>query len=297
MTKKYAETIAISLAIAASVINVSHAASLAEIRQRGFLVAAVTDQASPFVAIDGARRTGFDPALLAQLQQALAVDIRVKAAPAASFGAMLQHGDADLVASAIEIAPDAQKSLAFSPPVAETTLYYLKRHDDDRINALNDLAERPLGIRRDSGSFLGLTELEHSLAKAENKSVGKITEYASIKQATDALEGKQIDVVIGSIAELAEAVEAQPGAYAIGQPVAHKAYVAWAVAADDADLAAYLKNFMLKERSGGELAALQQKWLSRKFDDLPETVVAQDWWTSRSDRPSEFPIPTPRDPD
>src|ERR1700742_2986273 len=98
MAKKYVATVAFSLAIAAgivpgAVINMSHAATLAEIKQRGYLIAAVSDQASPFVAIDGSQRTGFDPTLLEKLKQALSVDIRVKPAPAATFLTMLQHGD------------------------------------------------------------------------------------------------------------------------------------------------------------------------------------------------------------
>ena len=106
-----------------------------------------------------------------------------------------------------------------------------------------------------------------------------------------------VDYVINDIADLAQIVKKQPAAFAVGQPVAHQTYVAWAVAKDNADLAALLKNFMLQERSSGDLANLQQKWLGWRFADLPASVSVQDWWTNRSDRPSEFPIPTPKDPD
>jgi len=288
---------ALSLLLLAGWTASAHAATLAEIRQRGYMVVAISDAASPFAVTTRGKRAGFDAELLDRLRRTVPFEIRLKTVPEESLTASLLSGDADAVATSLEITADRQKAADFAPPVAEATLYYLKRRGDSRVNSVNDLGGRNLGIRTDSESVLGLTELEHQLAKAGNKPLGATTEYPSDAQAYRALAEQRVDYVINDIADLAQTVKKQPAAFAVGQPVAHQTYVAWAVAKDNADLAALLKNFMLQERSSGDLANLQQKWLGWRFADLPASVSVQDWWTNRSDRPSEFPIPTPKDPD
>ena len=56
---------------------------------------------------------------------------------------------------------------------------------------MNDLGGRNLGIRTDSESVVGLTELEHQLAKAGNKPLGATIEYLSDAQAYRALAERQ----------------------------------------------------------------------------------------------------------
>jgi polar amino acid transport system substrate-binding protein len=274
-----------------------HAATLAEIKQRGYAVVAVADADSRFSVTTHGRRTGFDAELLNKLRLSAPFEIRLKIVSRDSLTAALENGDADIIATSLEITPDLQKTVDFTPPVAESTFYYLVRRGDPRIKSVDDLGARRLGIRTDSESVLALTELEHMLAKEGNKPLGATIEYSSGAQAYRALAGGHIDYVIDHITDLAEAAKSQPAALAIGQPVSHKTYVAWAVARNNADLGALLKSFMLQERNDGDLASLQHKWLGWNFPNLPDSVTAQDWWTTRTDRPSEYPIPTPRDPD
>jgi polar amino acid transport system substrate-binding protein len=275
----------------------THAATLAEIQQRGYMVVAVSDAASPFAITTQDKRIGFDAELLDRLRRSVSVEIRVETVPDALLTARLQNGDVDAVATSLEITTDRQKSVDFTPPVAENTFYYLRRRGDAHIGAVADLGNRRLGIHEDAASVLAMTELEHSLAKAGSKPLGATTEYPSEAEAYRALAKGRVDYVINDIEDLAQAAKSRSAAFAVGQPVAHKTYVAWAVAKDNADLAVLFKNFMLQERSGGDLAKLQQKWLGWSFPELPDSVAVQDWWTTRSDRPSEFPIPTPKDPD
>jgi len=273
------------------------AATLAEIKARGYMVVAVAAEPSAFATMRNGKRTGFDADLLNKLRQASPFEIREKPMPDGALAASLQNGEADAAAASVEISPARQQILDFAPPVAESTLYYLKCHDDRMINSVGDLGGRRLGIRSGSASFLALTEVEHNLAKAGNKPLGQITQYASDAEAYKALENQKIDYVINDIADLAALAKGKPKSFAVGQPVAHKSYVAWAVAKNNGELGDYLKSFMLLERANGDLAALQQKWLGRRFADMPDSVAARDWWAGRADRPAVFPIPTLRDPD
>jgi polar amino acid transport system substrate-binding protein len=266
-------------------------ATLDEIKQRGFMVVGVAAEPTPYAAIQKGKRTGFDAELLDRLRKSVKFEIREQPLPAASLAGALKDGTVDAVAASLEVTQKRQETLAFAPPVAEATLYYMKRADDKSIAGLSDLGGRPLGIRTGSAAFLALTEIEHGLAKAANKPLGKPAEFASDAAALDALQAKKVDYVVDDIAELAEATKAKPKLYAVGAPVAHKTYVAWAVAKDNAALAGLLKDFMLKQREKNGLTSLQQKYLGWKFADLPAEATAQEWWSARQDKPAVFPIP------
>ena len=273
------------------------AATLDEIKQRGYMVVAVASEPTPYATLDKGKRGGFDAELLNRLRKTVKFEIREQPMPAAALAGALKDGTVDAVAASLEITPTRQQVLNFAAPVAEATLYYLKRADDKSIKGLSDLGGKPLGIRTGSASFLALTEIEHSLAKAGNKPLGKPAEFANEAAALQALQAKAVDYVVDDIAELAEAAKAKPKLFAIGQPVAHQSYVGWAVAKGNTDLAALLQDFMLKQRAKNGLATLQQKYLGWKFADLPEAVTAKDWWLARQDKPAVYPIPTLRDPD
>jgi polar amino acid transport system substrate-binding protein len=293
--RKLSGAAAAALAIAGA-CGTGQAATLQEIKQRGYMVVAVAADSSPYASIAGGQRKGFDVELLAKLKHAAPFEIREKLVPAASLANSLRSGDVDAVVSSIEITPVRQQSLAFTPPFAEATLYYLKRGDDKSINSVGDLNSRPLGIRTGSASFAALSEIEHNIVKASNKPIGKPLEFATDAEADQALETRKIDYIVDNVADLTDLAKNKRKLVAIGDAVAHKTYVAWAVAKDNADLSVYLDDFALKTRDGGKLETLQQKYLGRRFADLPATVTAETWWTARKDHPV-LPIPAQRDPD
>ena len=291
MTEKRRALAAASALVLATVVSGAQAATLDEIKQRGFMLVGVASDPTPYATAQKGKRIGLDAELLDRLRKTVKFEIREQPMPAAALTGALKDGKVDAVAASLAVTPGRLEALDFAPPVAEATLYYVKRADDKTITGLGDLGGRPLGIRTGSAAFLGLSEIEHGLAKAANKPLGKPTEFASDAEALDALQAKKVDYVVDDIAELAEAAKAKPKLYAVGQPVAHKSYAAWAVAKGNTDLAALLKDFMLKQREKNGLAALQQKYLGWKFTDLPDSATAQDWWSARQDKPAVFPIP------
>jgi polar amino acid transport system substrate-binding protein len=272
------------------------AASLAEIKSRGSLTVAVAADPPPFDAVADGKPAGFDAELLDKFRAISPVPLRVTVFPSGELLARLAAGEADLAASAIEITPQAQKRVGFTPPLAEATLAYLKRRDDETIRTIADLGGKRFGLRSGSGNFLQLTELEHVLAKSEAP-LGEASTFESTAEAERALAAKSVDFVVGGIADLSAAAKAEPDAFAPAEPVGHRTYLAWAVAKGDQELAALLKDFVFRERDGGGLAQLQERWIGRSFAGLPDAVAAEDWWTARQDRPAELPIPKRTDPD
>jgi len=269
--------------------------TLAQVRERGFLVAGVVDAASPFGGVADGKATGFDAALIDGFGKSVPIEIRQQPIAPDEVEAALSSGKVDIVASSVEITAPGQRAVSYISPVAEATRYYLKRKGDDRIRTISDLADKGFGFRASSHSSMELTEFEHHLAKTGG-ALGEGHEYQTYREAAKALIDKQVDYVVGDIADLQMAVREKPNDLEIGDAVSQKIYVAWATAKNSPELAGLVTGFLDQQRKSGELQALQQKFLGRPFPDLPETVDAKDWWAAR-DKPKVFPIPSIKDPD
>jgi polar amino acid transport system substrate-binding protein len=273
----------------------ARATTLAQLHERGFLVAGIVDAASPFGGVADGKATGFDAALIDGFGKSVPIEIRQQPIAPDEVEAALSSGKVDIVASSVEITAPGQGAVTFARPVAEATRYYLKRKGDGAIKTLADLGGKRFGSRASSSSLPELTEFEHRLAKA-GAALGEGTEYSTYQEASKALIDKQIDYVIGDVADLQVAVRDNPNALEIGQAVSQKIYVAWTTAKDSPEIAGLVSGFVEQERKSGGLQALQQKYLGGPVPDLPETVAAKDWWAAR-DKPKVFPIPTVKDPD
>ena len=57
--------------------------------------------------------------------------------------------------------------------------------------------------------------------------------------------------------------------FELGQAVSGKSYPAWAVAKGNAELLAFLNDFIAKEKESGRFAELQKKWFGKSFPNLP----------------------------
>jgi polar amino acid transport system substrate-binding protein len=273
----------------------ARAITLAQVRERGFLVAGIVDESSPFGGVADGKAGGFDAALIDGLGRSVPIEIRQQTIAPDDLENALRSGKVDIVASSVEITAPGQQAVGFITPVAEATRYYLKRKGDNRIKAIGDLNDKGFGYRASSYAPMALTEFEHRLAKAGGV-LGEAHEYQTYGEAAKALADKQIDYVVGDIADLQIAVRDAPNDLEIGDAVSQKIYVGWATAKDSPEIAGLVSGFLDQQRKSGELAALQQKFLGRPFPDLPETVAAKDWWAAR-DKPKVFPIPSIKMPD
>jgi polar amino acid transport system substrate-binding protein len=273
----------------------ARAITLAQVRERGFLVAGIVDESSPFGGVADGKASGFDAALIDGLGRSVPIEIRQQTIAPDDLENALRSGKVDIIASSVEITAPGQQAVGFISPVAEATRYYLKRKGDSRIKTIGDLNDKGFGYQASSYAPMALTEFEHRLAKAGG-ALGEAHEYQTYREAAKALADKQVDYVVGDIADLQIAVRDAPNDLEIGDAVSQKIYVGWATAKDSPEIAGLVSGFLDQQRKSGELAALQQKFLGRPFPDLPETVAAKDWWAAR-DKPKVFPIPSIKMPD
>lgn len=244
------------------------AATLDEIKKRGYMIVSTEDDYRPFEFVQDGKPMGFDHELLDVLKKAVPFEIKQEIIPWTGLLAGVSTGKYDVAVTAALITKERAKSLDFSMPIADATHYFVKRKGDNSIKETKDLNGKVLGIQAGSGLLQRLPELEAMLAKTGGK-VGKVVQYTSYPEAYQDLALKRTDYVINTVINLNALVKEKPAVFELGLPVSGKSYPAWAVQKGNKELLELLNAFFAEQRANGTIAKLQEKWLGRAFPDLP----------------------------
>jgi polar amino acid transport system substrate-binding protein len=254
--------------LVASVPPQAGAASLEEIKKRGYLIAATEDDFRPFEFVKDGKPTGFDNELVQELRTFAPFEIKQEILPWTGLLAGVSTGKYDIAITAAIITKERTQSLDFTSPIADATHYYVKRKDDTSISAIKDLNGKTVGIQAGSALLARLPELETMLKKDGGK-LGKVVEYTSYPEAYQDLALARTDYVVNTIINLKTLVAEKPNVFAIGQAVSGKSFPAWAVKKGNAELLAFMNEFIAKQKASGKFAELQQKWFGEAFPNLP----------------------------
>lgn len=261
--------LAVALAIPLSSTSAS-AATLEEIKKRGYMIVATEDDYPPFEFVKDGVPMGLDHDLFRLLQKESSFEIRQQILPWQGLLAGVATGQYDVAVSAGIITDERVKSLTFTMPIAPGTHYIVMRKGETRIKTINDLNGLTVGVQQGSAQFTALPELEEVLAKNKGK-LGKVVQYASYPEAYQDLAAGRTDYVINSAVTVASLVRERPNVFQAGTfPVSRTSYHAWAVKKGNNELRDYLNAFLQRQRDNGTLYKLQEKWFGKSFPDLPK---------------------------
>src|SRR6266849_4262618 len=257
-TLRSARVIGLVVAVLASTIVVesARAASLEDIKKRGYMIVATEDDYPPFEFVVDGKPMGYDHELLSILRKSAGFEVRQEILP--------WQG----ILSAAVITGERVKSLDFTVPISESTMAYVKRKGDASIKSLKDLSGKTLGVQQGGASFQVLPELEVELKKTGGK-LGNVVQYGAFSEAYQDLVNRRLDAVIHNIVSLSTLVSEKPDVFEFGQRVGRKSYAAWAVQKNNKSLVDFLNAFLAQQKSNGTYKQLQSKWLRIMFDDLP----------------------------
>jgi len=244
------------------------AASLDEIRKRGYSVVATEDDFRPFEFIKDGKPTGFDNELIEELRKYAPFAVKQEILPWTGLLAGVSTGKYDIAITAAIITKERRQSLDFTSPIADATHYYVKRKTDASIKAIKDLSGKTVGVQAGSALLGRLPELETMLKYGGGK-LGKVVEYTSYPEASQDLALGRTDYVVNTIINLKTLVAEKPNVFEIGQAVSGKSFPAWAVKKGNAELVAYMNEFIAKQKASGKFAELQKKWFGEEFANLP----------------------------
>jgi polar amino acid transport system substrate-binding protein len=250
------------------IATAASAASLEEIKKRGYMVAATEDNYPPFEFVQDGQPAGLDHDLYKLLKDWAGFPVRQEILPWQGLLAGVVSGQFDVAVSAATISDQRAQQLYFSMPIAEATHYYMKRKGDTRIQSVKDLSGLTVGMQQGSSIHQRLPEIDALLQKTGGK-LGKVSLYASFPEAYQDLANGRIDYVLNSVVAIADVIRKRPNDFELGQAVVPVGYHAWAVKRGNKELRDFLNQFFTEQRKNGNLYRLQEKWLGRSFPDLP----------------------------
>lgn len=242
----------------------AHAATLEEIKKRGYMVVATEDDFRPFEFIKDGKPTGFDNEMVVALKKYAPFEIRQEILPWTGILAGVATGKYDIAITAAIITKERTASLDFTSPIADATHYYVKRKADSSITSIKSLNGKAVGVQAGSALLGRLPELKAMIEKEGGK-MGKVVEYTSYPEAYQDLALGRTDYVVNTVINLKTLVAEKPAVFELGQPVSGKSYPAWAVKKGNTDLLAYMNEFIAKQKADGTMPALQKKWFGEAF--------------------------------
>jgi polar amino acid transport system substrate-binding protein len=248
------------------------AATLDEIKQRGYMIVATEDDYRPFEFVQDGKPTGFDTELLAILRKKVPFEIKQEIIPWTGLLQGVDTGKYDAAITAALITKERLQFLDYSSPVSDATIYYVKRANDKSITGIKDLAGKTVGVQAGSAMLQNLPQLEAMLAQTGGK-LGKVVQYVSYPEAYQDLAIGRTDFVTNTVINLNLLVKEKPGVFEVGQPVAAKTYIAWPVKKGNASVLAMLNQFLAEQRKNGEMYKLQKQWFGQSFEDMPESFT------------------------
>jgi polar amino acid transport system substrate-binding protein len=248
------------------------AATLEEIKKRGYMVVATEDNYPPFEFIQDGEPAGLDHDLYKLLKQWAPFEVRQEILPWQGLLAGVITGQFDVALSAATITAQRAQQLEFAMPIAEGTHYYVKRKGDTRINSVKDLSGLTLGLQQGSSIQQRLPEVDKLLQTTGGK-LGPTVSYASYPEAYQDLAIGRIDYVLNSVVALSDLIRKRPNDFELGSAVVPIAYHGWAAKKGNKDIRDLLNQFLTEQRRNGNMAKLQEKWLGRAFPELPSVAL------------------------
>lgn len=246
----------------------SRAASLEEIKKRGYMIVATEDNYPPFEFIQNGQPAGLDHDLYKLLKDWAGFEVRQQILPWQGLLAGVASGQFDVALSAGTISEQRAQQFYFAMPIAEATHYYMKRKGDNRIKSIKDLAGRTLGTQQGSSIHQRLPEVEALLQKSGGK-IGRVSLYASYVEAYQDLANGRVDYVLNSVVAISDVMRKRPNEFELGEAVVPIGYHAWAIKRGNKDLLEFINRFFVEQRKNGNLYKLQEKWIGKSFPELP----------------------------
>ncbi|OBR46284.1 transporter substrate-binding domain-containing protein [Paraburkholderia tropica] len=264
--------VAIAAVVPLASQSVAHAATLDEIKARGYMVVATEDDFAPFEFVKDGKGQGFDYDMLEELRKYAPFKIRQEVLPWTGILPGVTQGKYDAAITGCSITVDRMASLSFTQPWALATHYSITRAGAANAKTLAQLSGLTVGVQTGSAQLSRLPELGQMLKKTGG-SVGKIVQYPSYPEIYADLANGRLDYVVNTLIGANTLVRERPNVFQVGVQVAGQGYYAYPVMKGNDSVLEFLTGFVEHLRQTGRLAELQKKWFGQSFNDLPSGSI------------------------
>lgn len=273
-SKKLSQLIS-KLFITAGILTVTcataHANLLQDIKDKGEIVVATEARYTPFEMLEDGKIVGYAKDILDEIMKDLpGVKLKQLDLPLQGILAGLSAKRYDFVVTSLTITKERAKNYSFTYPISTASVAILKRKDDDRIKAPEDMIGKVIGAQSGSPQVNIVKHYEENvLIPQYGKGVKSIQEFTDYNEAYAALAARRVDLVPQAIPNLAPIIKERPELFEIVQPTfGPETYYAWAGRKDSesASLVQFFSNGIEKLQKSGKLAELQMKWFGFTMD-------------------------------
>lgn len=264
--------VAIAVVVPLAGQSLAHAATLDEIKARGYMVVATEDDFAPFEFVKDGKGQGFDYDMIEELRKYAPFKIRQEVLPWTGILPGVTQGKYDAAITGCSITTDRMASLSFTQPWALATHYSITRAGASNAKTLAQLSGLTVGVQTGSAQLSRLPELGQMLKKSGG-SVGKIVQYPSYPEIYADLANGRLDFVVNTLIGANTLVRERPTVFQVGVQVAGQGYYAYPVMKGNDSVLEFLTGFVEHLRQTGRLAELQKKWFGQAFNDLPSGSI------------------------
>ena len=250
----------------------SSAASIEEIKARGYMSVATEDDYAPFEFVADGVQTGFDNELLALVRKKLGFDVKQQVMPWSGILPGVTTGKYDMAMTAVLVTDERKKTFDFASPTCASINYFATKAGSS-ITKSEDLLGKTVGAETGSAMLAALKTFDEELkARHGGKGIGKIAEYQGYPEAYQDVALGRLDAVVNTQISLNSLLKTKPGVFAIGASIGKPTYIAWALKKGNTGLLQAVDGALLDLRTSGELYKLQEKWLGASYKDMPASV-------------------------
>jgi len=250
-----------ALFILAAGVSQSHALTVEELKQRGFVTIGISDQNPPYASLDASmENTGLEVDLAKGLATALGVEMRPVVVTSANRVACLLTGCADILIHSLTITPERQKQVDFSVPYAEN-VFGIVAAQGTELKTIDDLAKYRVGVIRAAFGDPILTE------KAPAGTT--IQRYEDLSGLLQALLSGQVDAIAENSLVPGVLNRMQPAGNFENKVRFTAGYWGMAIQKGQPELLAFLNSYLTTIRTDGTLDGLYKSYMNVAMPVLP----------------------------
>ncbi|MCZ6665120.1 MAG: transporter substrate-binding domain-containing protein [Gammaproteobacteria bacterium] len=220
----------------------------------------------PFEFIQDGKIVGYGKDLLTYIINDMGVELEQLDLPWQGVLPGLLAGKFDFVATSVGVRADRAMIYAYTVPIADGTLWAMKRVGDDSIKSIDDLSGKVVGTQLASGGESGAKEFDLELKAKGLSGFEELKLFPSYTDSYLSLANGQVDVVINALPNLAVAAKEQKGVFELIGAVGAQNYMGWVTRPEDTDLRDYLSSKILEMRDNGHMDMLQDKWFGFRME-------------------------------
>ena len=243
---------------------------LSDAKAAGVLKVGTETEFAPFDYIDQDKHVGFNVDFFDEVGRALGMKIEWVALPWDGVLPGLESGKFDMVAGPAIITKARLQRYAFSSPIGEGTVTFVKRASDASIQKPADFAGKAIGGGRGSNQLLQMKAYAATL-----KPPAIVREYTGANETQADMATGRIVGYATSLPNALAAAKQRPDMFAaVLPPFGDKAYLAFIGRKDpaSASLMQAIDGQIAAMKADGRMAKLQEKWFGATFE-LPVSVT------------------------